>query len=136
MGDGDYDGPQHPGVHKSRSFPASPGLGRLRDVAPALSRGPGDYDTKETQGERGGGSGDIKLRDGQGCDVTGLAFARGARSVRKGAQSRLAAKSQAGPGEGVLVEPGGAQRWASPDSSPPGAASTSGSRLPHLPPPP
>lgn len=48
--------PNTPEFTKSpRSFPGVFWLGWPRDVAPALSRGPGDSDTKEAQRERGGG---------------------------------------------------------------------------------
>lgn len=114
---------------KSSSWPGS--ARRLRAAAPALGRGPGDQDPAGAAGEREGG--DIRPREGQGCDVRG--------GVRPGGGVHHARGSAGGrepgrPGRTGLVRRGRARPWAGPDSSPPGAASTSASRLPHLPPPP
>lgn len=120
--------PQHPRVRKVLRVSLEVfWLGRLRDAVPALSRGPGDQDTEEAERERGGGLRVTSSRgDGQGCDVTELAFAREAGSVRKRALFWVTRKSQVGSGGvgGGSCGPAEPRRWAIPDSSPPGAAST------------
>lgn len=71
-----------------------------------------------------GAQGDTSRGDGQGCDVTELAFAREARSVGKRALSWVTSKSQVGSGRrgvsGRLVWPGGAQPLGHPRLLPSG----------------
>ena len=122
LGGGDYDASQHPefggGGKSPRSFPEQ--VFGLAGSVQCRRSSAGDHmkrTLREHEVKRGRELQVTSSRgDGQGCDVTELAFAREAGSVRKGVRPYAVRNSQLCPGGPCVARPNPA---AGPAPTPP-----------------